>query len=160
MAGLAWLLIAGGLFWFFTQWESEQRNPNSAEVIAGQQGELKLARNAAGHYVVDGEINGRPVTFLVDTGASQIAMSRSLAEALELRPGPRLTLETANGVVAGYQARLEEVRVGPLKARDVAAVVTEGIRGDTVLLGMSFLRRVEFTQRGNSLVLRPLPTGN
>ncbi|HVK54269.1 MAG TPA: TIGR02281 family clan AA aspartic protease [Burkholderiales bacterium] len=157
MASLAWLIIGVGFFWFFTHWDEMQRNPNPARILNAQTGELTLKRNAAGHYVADGEINGHGVTFLVDTGASQIAIGQSVARNLKLKLGSELVLETANGRVAGYQTRLDRVRVGPLEARDIRAVVTEGIRDDTVLLGMTFLTRVEFTQRGDTLVLRPLP---
>jgi len=157
MAGMAWLIIALGLFWFFTHWDESQRNPNPARLVDGQKGELILKRNSGGHYVAGGEINGRAVTFLVDTGASQVALGESVARDLGLKSGIGVVLETANGRVAGYEARLDRVRVGPLEARNVRAVVTEGIRDDVVLLGMSFLKRVEFTQRGDTLVLRPLP---
>ena len=157
MAALAWLVIAVGFFWFFAHWDQQQHNPNPARVVDRQQGELVLKRNIAGHYVAAGEINGEAVTFLVDTGASQVALGQSLAKTLRLKQGMPLTLQTANGPVAGYQTRLDRVRIGPLEAREVRAVVTEGIRDDTVLLGMTFLKRVEFTQRGDTLVLKPLP---
>ena len=70
MLAIAWLLIIAGLYWFFGSWEANQSNPNTARVLNQQQGELALARNRAGHYVADGEINGRHVTFLLDTGAT------------------------------------------------------------------------------------------
>jgi aspartyl protease family protein len=156
MAALAWLIIGVGFFWFFTHWDELQRNPNPARLIDGQQGALLLKRNASGHYVAEGSINGRTVTFLIDTGATQVSLGPSLARALGLKLGMELMLETANGRVVGHQTRLDKIRVGPLEARNVRAVVTEGMRDDVVLLGMTFLRRVEFTQRGDTLVLRPL----
>ena len=70
---IAWLLIMGGLYWFFSDWNAKQANPNTARVLSLQQGEVTLARNGAGHYVAEGEINGRRVVFLLDTGATAVA---------------------------------------------------------------------------------------
>jgi aspartyl protease family protein len=97
-------LVSSG---FFTHWDEMQRNPNPARVLNAQTSELTLKRNAAGHYVADGEINRRSVTFLIDTGASQIAVGQSVARILKLKLASELVLETANGRVAGYQTRLD-----------------------------------------------------
>ena len=154
MLAIAWLLIMGGAYWFFSGWEAREANPNSARELNQQQGELTLMRNRAGHYVAEGEINGRPVTFLLDTGATWVALPLALGRELGLKRGAAVTLQTANGPAVGYQARLERVRLGPLELRDVAAVMADGLDADAVLLGMSFLKRVEFTQRDGKLILR------
>jgi len=154
MLGIAWLLIITGLYWFFGSWEANQSNPNTARVLNQQQGELKLARNRAGHYVAEGEINGRHVTFLLDTGATWVALPTGLARELGLKRGAAVTLQTANGPAVGYQTRLDSVRLGPIEMRDVAALVADGMDADTVLLGMNFLKRLEFTQRGGEMILR------
>lgn len=154
MLVIAWALIMGGLYWYFSEWQSRELNPNTARVLSAQQGELKLARNRAGHYVADGEINGRAVTFLLDTGATSVALPLALGRELGLKRGASITLMTANGAARGYETRLARVRVGPLELSDVSAVMAEGIDADMVLLGMSFLKRVEFTQRGDQLILR------
>ncbi len=154
MLAIAWLLIIAGLYWFFSGWDAKQTNPNPARVLNQQQGELKLARNRAGHYVAEGEINGRHVTFLLDTGATWVALPTGLARELGLKRGAAVTLQTANGAAVGYQTRLDSVRLGPIEMRDVGALVADGMDADTVLLGMNFLKRLEFTQRGGELVLR------
>ena len=154
MLAIAWVLIMAGLYWFFGSWEANQSNPNTARVLSQQQGELTLQRNRAGHYVADGEINGRRVTFLLDTGATWVALPTRLARELGLKQGVAVTLQTANGTSVGYQTRLDSVRLGPIAMRDVGALVTDGMDAGTVLLGMNFLKRVEFTQRGGELVLR------
>jgi len=154
MLAIAWVLIIAGLYWFFGGWEARQSNPNTARVLSRQQGELTLTRNRAGHYVADGEINGRPVTFLLDTGATWVALPMRLAREIGLKHGPAVTLQTANGTSVGYQTRLDSVRLGPIGMRDVGALITDGMDADTVLLGMNFLKRLEFTQRGGELVLR------
>ena len=154
MLAIAWLLIIGALYWFFSGWEAQQTNPNTARVLNQQQGELMLMRNRAGHYVAAGEINGRRVTFLLDTGATWVALPTALARELGLKRGAAITLQTANGTTVGYQTRLDSVRLGPIEMRDVAALVADGMDADTVLLGMNFLRRLEFTQRGDQLILK------
>ena len=147
MLAIAWVLIMAGLYWFFSGWEAKQSNPNTARVLKQQQGELTLARNRAGHYVAEGEINGRRVTFLLDTGATWVALPLALGRELGLKRGAAVTLQTANGPAVGYQTRLDSVRLGPIELRDVAAVMADGMDADAVLLGMNFLKRVEFTQR-------------
>lgn len=154
MLAIAWLLIVAGLYWFFSGWDAKQANPNPARVLNQQQGELRLQRNRAGHYVAEGEINGRRVTFLLDTGATWVALPTGLARELGLKRGPAITLQTANGPALGYQTRLDSVQVGPIEMRDVAALVADGMGDGTVLLGMNFLKRLEFTQRGGELALR------
>jgi aspartyl protease family protein len=154
MLVVAWLLIIGGLYWFFTGWEAEQRNPNTARALSQQQGELTLERNRAGHYLAAGDINGKPVTFLLDTGATWVALPPGLSRELGLQRGAAVTLRTANGTTVGYQTRLASIRVGPIEMRDVAALITDGIDEGIVLLGMSFLKRVEFTQRDGRLILK------
>ena len=154
MLAIAWVLIMGGLYWYFGNWDAKHSNPNTARVLNQQQGELTLTRNRAGHYVAEGEINGRPVTFLLDTGATWVALPTRLARELGLKQGAAVTLQTANGTAVGYQTRLDSVRLGPIGMRDVGALVSDGMDADTVLLGMNFLKRLEFTQRGGEMVLR------
>jgi aspartyl protease family protein len=155
MLVIAWLLIFGLLFWFFAGWEERERNPNTEAALSRQHGEIVLQRNREGHYVASGEINGVGVTFLVDTGATQVALSSGLARKLDLKLSNRVTVQTANGFASGYSTRLDSVRLGSIIMRDVAAVATTGIDEDTVLLGMSFLQRLEFTQRAGQLILKP-----
>ncbi len=155
MLVIAWVLIMGGIYWFFSGWQAREANPNTARVLNQQQGDLTLERNRAGHYVAEGEINGRRVTFLLDTGATWVALPLALGRELGLKRGAAVTLQTANGTAIGYQTRLDRVRLGSLELRDVAAVMADGLDADAVLLGMSFLKRVEFTQRDGRLILHP-----
>ena len=154
MLAIAWLLILGGIYWYFSHWDARETNPNTARVINQQRGELTLERNRAGHYLAEGEINGRRVTLLLDTGATWVALPLALGRELGLKRGAAVTLQTANGPAVGYQTRLDRVRLGPLELRDVAAVMSDGLDAEAVLLGMSFLQRVEFTQRGGKLILK------
>jgi aspartyl protease family protein len=154
MLTVAWLLIIGGLYWYFSERDARETNPNTARALKMQQGDLTLLRNRAGHYLADGEINGRSVTFLLDTGATWVALPLALGRELGLKRGAAVTLQTANGPATGYQTRLDRVRIGPLELTDVAAVMSDGLDADAVLLGMSFLKRVEFTQRDDKLILK------
>ena len=156
MLAVAWLLVFSGIYWFFDNWYQRQYNPNSSAALLVSQGEVVLQRNRAGHYVAQGYINGTSVTFLVDTGATQVAISENLANVLGVRQGGNVSVQTANGTVAGFSTRLDMVRLGSIEVHDVSALVAPGLGDDTVLLGMSFLKHVEFTQRNGQLILKPL----
>jgi aspartyl protease family protein len=151
---IAWVVIFFGLFLYFGNWTEKQENPNKGGPLQTQAGELVLLPNRAGHYVVDGEINGEKVRFLLDTGATEVALSQSLAQQLHLRSQGSISLQTANGTVAGFLTRLDSVRLGTIEQHNVSAVVTKGMRDDTVLLGMSFLKRLEITQKNDRLILK------
>jgi aspartyl protease family protein len=94
------------------------------------------------------------VTFLVDTGATAVALPVALAERLELPLLPGGMSKTANGLVRTWTTRLDSVDVAGLTARNVRAVVMPNMPGDEVLLGMNYLKRFELIQRGNTLTLR------
>ena len=153
---LAWLGIIGVGWWWFDGWQRDQDNPNRNLAMSAT--EVVLARNRAGHYVADGEINGERVTFLVDTGATTVALPMSLAKRLNLPLGAAVTVQTANGPKVAYQTRLASVRLGSIELADVAAIASDGMEDAGVLLGMSFLRHLDFAQRDGKLVLsRPRP---
>ena len=156
MIAVGWLLLLGALIWFAADWLAREANPNrNLNVVAGASTELVLARARDGHYYADGEINGRPVKFMLDTGATQIAMSRRLAETLGLSLGPAMTLQTAAGPATGYPTRLARVRLGAIEMQNLGAVVSEKMSDESVLLGMNFLKRLELVQRGDQMTLRP-----
>ena len=153
---LAW---AAGLFLatqFFSQWERRQENPNAVVTSQQHEGhiEVKLVGNGQGHFVASGQINGQPVDFMLDTGATDVAIPTRLAERLGLEKGSPVTLSTANGRSEGYRTRLDRVQLGDIVLRDVRALVAPGLDGEQVLLGMSALKQLEFTQRGGTLLLR------
>jgi aspartyl protease family protein len=158
MLGAAWLIVLGGGWWFFHGWLERQHNPNQV-VQTTASGDVVLERNRSGHYVASGAINDVSVTFLVDTGATDVALSSALARRLGLERGPQVTLMTANGRTTGYRTRLGSVRIGSIVLPDVAASFSDGIDDDTVLLGMSFLKRLEFSQRDGRLVLHAARNG-
>jgi aspartyl protease family protein len=113
-----------------------------------------LQRNRAGHYLADGHINGRPVRFLLDTGATHVALSADLARQLDLELGASSLSRTANGLVKTRSARLQRVDVSGIELYDIRASVLPNMVGDEVLLGMSFLKHLQLIQSGDQLLLR------
>lgn len=157
MQVLAWIvLLALGVF-FFSGFLEKQRNPNqSLQTRYTDEGvrEVVLQRNKSGHYVTAGEINGKPVTFMLDTGATGVAIPESQAVDLGLRRGAAFPTQTANGMSTSYAATLDRVSVGGIELYDIPAGITPGLKTREILLGMSFLKHIEFTQRGDTLTLR------
>ena len=111
-----------------------------------------LQRDRSGHYIADGEINGQGVTFLVDTGATDVALPEGKARALGLDFGPRVVVMTAAGPVSAWKTRLDRVTLGSISLSNVSATITRGPM-DEVLLGMSFLKHFSLRQQGEQLVI-------
>lgn len=145
------LLVLG-----FGRWEEGQYNPNRElqSMDAGHLREVTLSSNRLHHYVANGEINGRPVTFLLDTGASDVVVPARLAASLQLQPGAAAYAITANGRIEIRRALIDELSLGPIRLHNVRASINPGMNGDEVLLGMSALHQVELIQRSNQLTLR------
>lgn len=115
-------------------------------------------RGPNGHFRVEATIKGEAITFLVDTGASNVILSRRDAKRIGIEPEKDEYFEryyTANGVVMGAPVLLEEVKIGKIRVRDVRASVTQGDLGVS-LLGMSYLDELSgFEIKGDRLILRP-----
>ena len=111
--------------------------------------------NERGDLVADGEVNGMPVRFAVDTGATFITLPAREASRLGLdyHNGQKLVMETANGNVFAYRLKLDTVRVGGVAVHNVDAVITEGNSLPIALLGMSFLNRTDMKREGTTLTL-------
>ena len=128
----------------------------SAASAAGGDGTATLAGDGKGHYMTVGAINDRAVKFVVDTGASTVWMSSTLAEriGLDYRRSQPFTVQTAGGPKAAFGVMLGRVRVGGITLENVEGAVGEGPgTGDTVLLGMSFLSRLSMNRDGATLRL-------
>ena len=115
---------------------------------------IVLSADSRGHFLTQGSINNRPVQFLVDTGASDVALGQSEAERLGLdyRSGRRVLMNTANGTAEGWRLKLRAVRVGEVTVYEVDAVVTP-IPMPAVLLGNSFLNRFNMRRDADQLTL-------
>ena len=136
---------------------SEPDEDEEEEDSSGDGDELVLKAGAGGHYFVDAEINGEGVNFLVDTGASVVALTRQDAERLgmdldELKYTGRA--KTANGIARVAPVMLSEIEIGENVVENVQAAVIDAPM-DVSLLGMSFLKRLEgFEIKDNELIMR------
>lgn len=153
---LAWAAALALATYWFGNWEEQQINPNRQPQSVHGDGyiEVRLAAGRGGHYLLDGQIDGHNLTFLLDTGATAVAIPKAVAERLDLERGAPVQIRTANGTVTGWRTRLGLLQLGDIQLRNVAALVTPGMDGEEVLLGMSALKQLEFTQKGGTLVLR------
>ncbi len=157
MQALAWLtLIVLGVV-FFGGILDKQYNPNQNLQTRHSEGgvrEVVLRRNKFGHYVASGKINGKPVTFMLDTGATGVAIPQNVASYLGIQRGRAFSTQTANGRSTSYAANLDRVSIGQIELQNVRAAVAPGLQMDEILLGMSFLKHIEFSQKGDTLILR------
>jgi aspartyl protease family protein len=126
----------------------------STVMRAGRQN-VTLSADARGHFVTTGAINGGSVRFLVDTGATLVALPAAEARRLgiDYLQGPRGQMQTANGVAMAYRVKLDTVRIGDIEINNVDAVVSEGDSMGVTLLGMSFLNRMEMKRDGQHMTL-------
>jgi aspartyl protease family protein len=152
---IAWLVLFGLLAAYFNEWLAEQYNPNqSPPAQTGSSKEVILQPNRQHHYVVSGDINGSSVVFLLDTGATEVVIPAALATRLQLQAGQKQYAHTANGTVAVYSTQIDDINIGGIRFRNVKASINPGMAGEVILLGMSALRQIEFSQRGDTLILR------
>ena len=111
--------------------------------------------NERSQYITMGSINGRPVRFLIDTGANVVAMNSEMAKSLgiDLSSGKGAASNTAGGVIKSREITLESVQVGEIKVTNVRIAVLEGKFPTDVLLGMSFLESVKIQESAGLMVL-------
>ena len=127
----------------------------SVAPTAAGRAQATLAADSGGHFLTTGQINGQSVRFLVDTGASMISMNAAEAKRLGVNylKGQPGYASTANGPAAVYKVSLDAVRVGDISMTNIDALVHEGNNLPIVLLGMSFLNRVEMRRDGPTMTL-------
>jgi aspartyl protease family protein len=118
-------------------------------------GQVTLMADSQGHFFADGSINGSSARFLVDTGASRIALSTQDAKRLGVSylSAPRGLAQTANGSAVAYAVKLDSVRIGDITVNNVDAAVIDGAGLNVILLGMSFLNRMQMRREGETLTL-------
>jgi aspartyl protease family protein len=126
-----------------------------AAAARGGAGSVTLAADARGHFVTEAQVNGAPIRFLVDTGATLISLPLAEAQRLgiDTSKAPHGTAMTANGATLVYRVKLDTVRVGGVELHNVDALVHQGPGLGVALLGMSFLSRVEMLREGERLTL-------
>ena len=127
----------------------------SALSVQSDHATVVLTPDRNGHFVSSGSINGASVRFLVDTGATMVSMSVEDARraGVNYLVGERGYSQTANGVTSVYKVKLGQVTLGDITLRDIDGVVHENSALPVVLLGMSFLGKLEMRREGDSLTL-------
>lgn len=155
-----WALIFGLLAFLFQDVLEKQHNPNqqlNGYVTDDAVHELVLQRNHYGHYVANGLINNQDVTFMLDTGATDVSIPAKVAQKIGLKPGVKMYYQTANGKVAVFATKIDRISIGNIELKNIRATINPNVEDMEILLGMSFLKQLEFTQRGNTLTIRQYP---
>ncbi|HHZ69317.1 MAG TPA: TIGR02281 family clan AA aspartic protease [Methylococcaceae bacterium] len=157
MLTVMWVLFLIILMFFFNGFLKKQYNPNQVTNVYTDSDnfkEVRLQRNRDGHYLSSGTINNTTVIFLLDTGATNVVIPFHIAKKIGLKTGQRTHSVTANGTVYTYATRLDRISIGTIEIHDVGASINPNTYEDVILLGMTFLKHLEFTQRGNTLTLK------
>lgn len=114
---------------------------------------ITLSRDYDSHFRIPGTINGVQVNFLVDTGASTIAISDRIAKQARLSRLAQIATQTAAGTGSGYLTRIPSLKIGDLEFTNLSAVIIPDMHGVDALLGMNALKHFEIQQRDNQMVL-------
>ena len=150
IAGIIWLALAGLIYYL----ADGILNPNKLSVL-GSSNSVVLQRGPDGHYRAEAIINGQKVNVLVDTGATDVAVSQDIANQLKLSSHIAVSTNTANGNSVAYITRLDSVKLGGVEAKNVSAVIAPGLQGN-VLLGMSYLGRMDVRLFQNTMTIKQL----
>ncbi len=161
---IAWVLIFAAAFVIFTLkddftalWNRVVLETRGGVVQEQAGEELRVRQSPDGHFWVEAELNGEPVRFLIDSGATTTSISRAVAEraGIEARGGLPAMVRTANGIVAVQRGRADSLRVGTIERRDLGVHVSEAF-GDMNVIGMNFLSTLSsWGVEGRTLILRP-----
>lgn len=149
MVFAAWGFFFGVMFLFF-YFYNHAAPP--APVI--HPGELIITADQQGHYQIEGELNHQPVNFLLDTGATLVAIPQAVAKKAGLVGMYPITMQTANGNVAGELTRIKHLSFGAFELHNLKAVIIPEGHDDTVLLGMNVLSQFTLSQTGKELTVR------
>jgi aspartyl protease family protein len=148
-----WLILFVAVYLFL----DAKMQPQVATVTSLDmaRGEITIPRSRDGHYYVGGAINGKPITFMVDTGASTVVVSADLAARIGLTRGVPTPFKTAGGMVWGEMVSDQTIEAGGLQLKGLrVGVVKQTDQKDYALLGQNFLRYIDVIQSGDQMVLR------
>lgn len=154
--GALWGLIFVGAVAVVGLWSDIRNDMAPRQAVFADQGRVDVPRSPDGHYHLRLDLDGEPVDFVVDTGASAIVLTRKDARRIGI-PLDELIYSgrarTANGVVRTARARVGEIALGPIRDRDVVVWVNEG-EMERSLLGMTYLKRFDRLEiSGRTLIL-------
>ncbi|MEQ1544391.1 retropepsin-like aspartic protease [Methyloglobulus sp.] len=115
---------------------------------------LTLKQNASGHYVTDASVDGKPLNFVVDTGASYVSLPESIAHDAQIYCGDKIGMDTANGVADACAAKIKKLQIGPFLVQDVSAVIVPNL--SQPLLGMNVLQLFKIGQENGEMQISVL----
>ena len=146
---LFWLVVMGLLYLAMNHYLKP------APLVVTASGDLVIPKSRNGHFHVAGQVNGHPVQFMVDTGASMVVVSEAFASKAGLPQGVPITFRTANGELPGRVVQGVPVEVGPVAVSGIrVGVGLLGGNADEALLGQSFLSQFDVTMERDRMVLR------
>ena len=150
----AWVAVIGLIVGLTAFYEALTQRSDGVIQVVNEDGHAMVVvqRGRSGHYLAEGKINGLPLVFLIDTGATDVAIAEKTARAMGLEFGPRIRIMTAAGPANAWATRLDRVSLGGLELRNVRATITPGLGGEA-LLGMSFLKHFSLRQEGEKLII-------
>ena len=160
---LAWVAIFGGAYvlTLFRGEGVEIWSRIKTDVSGGQSPSsgttVRITARDDGHFYASGRVNGHPITFLIDSGATTTAMSTTVANASGVTDDgmPPIPLSTANGMTFAKTARIERLEIGSIVQVNARTTISDSL-GDTNLLGMSFLNQLKsWRVEGDTLILQP-----
>lgn len=131
----------------------------SISFVKPKRASFTITADSRGMYYTQGSVNGHPMDFIVDTGATMVSLNKHHAQMLGINPekdGKEINVLTASQKVKGYKVRLKSVNLGSIRLRDVDATIIMGDQPAVVLLGMSFLKHLKITNSGNMMRLEKL----
>ena len=150
-----WLIFLALLVQIFGDWEESKTNPNRELQSSSIDGiaEVILQRNSQGHYLLNARVNGTTISFLVDTGASQLVFTESQAKKAGLVAGRPYSVSTANGNIRVFSTEVSHLQMADIELHQIPAAINPHMQG-YALLGMSALVNLEWSQRGDQLIIR------
>jgi aspartyl protease family protein len=160
---LLWVAIFGAFFVLFLFRDEGRALLARAKADMGVQSAqvsgstLRIQKSDDGHFHVRAQVNGNPVDFLIDSGATTTTLSRTAANRVGVQPsgGFPVLIETANGTTQADRAEIADLRIGTIRQNDAKVLIGDGL-GDTNLLGMSFLSSLKsWRVEGGTLILQP-----
>lgn len=127
------------------------KKPSINETDAGKQ--ITIQRDYDSHFRIKGSINGVPVTFLIDTGSTSVAVSKEVAMRAHLTKQAEVTAETAGGNSQGYFTVIDKLSFGGIDVNHISAVIIPDLGGNQALLGMNVLQKFKIEQTQDTMVL-------
>jgi clan AA aspartic protease (TIGR02281 family) len=131
-----------------SSWAASEQKQNQ-ETDKAFNGVLVIPQHGNGHYFVEGSINGKPLTFVIDTGASSVVLPRAMAMAAGVYCKDNILMQTANGAASACTGIVSKLGFGPFQIRDVMVMIAPNL--SQPLLGMNVLQRYKIDQNDGEL---------